>query len=165
MGLRGVSRGNGRPVCLGSLQLPVGRADMGLMMDHSSTSHRLVLAFMGLALGMLFADASVASTADASKQGNYRGQCKRLTTQIEHYELTVLPMATSRGNQAWADATNAQVERLWNRRADLCPEYGAERTMMRKTADQIRKFNQLMALAGRAAVTYFTGGLGGFGGL
>jgi hypothetical protein len=74
-------------------------------------------------------------------------------------------MATSRGNQAWADATNAQVERLWNRRADLCPEYGAERTMMRKTADQIRKFNQLMALAGRAAVTYFTGGLGGLGGL
>jgi hypothetical protein len=81
--------------------------------------------------------------------------------QIEHYGETILPLAISRGNTTWEDATEEQILRLWNRRADLCPEYGAERTMLRKTADQIRKFNQFMALAGRAAMTYFTGGITG----
>ena len=39
-------------------------------------------------------------------------------------------MAIERGNRAWEDATNAQIERLWHRRADLCPEYGAQRTAL-----------------------------------
>lgn len=81
--------------------------------------------------------------------------------QIDHYEETVLPMAIERGNRAWEDATNAQIERLWHRRADLCPAYGAERTMMRKAADRMRRFNKFIAQAGRAAAAYFTGGMTG----
>ena len=106
--------------------------------------------------------ASTASTPEASERGHYRGQCRRLTKQIDHFEESVLPMAIERGNRAWEQATNEQIERLWHRRADLCPEYGAERTMLRKAADNMRKFNKLVAAAGRAALTYFTGGAAGF---
>ena len=120
------------------------------------------LVVAGLTFGLLLGTSAFASSPEAGERGHYRGPCKRLTNQIEHYELTILPMAIERGNAAWEQATNDQVERLWHRRADLCPAYGAERSMMRKTADQMRKFNALLAAAGRAAVTYFTGGLGGF---
>ena len=120
------------------------------------------LATLVVVLGFFLTGPAIASSPEAGERGNYRGQCKRLTTQIDHYEETVLPMAIDRGNRAWEDATNAQIERLWHRRADLCPEYGAERTAMRRAADQIRAFNKLVAAAGRAALTYFTGGLAGF---
>lgn len=102
-----------------------------------------------------------ASTPVAVDRGNYRGQCRRLSLQINHYEGTVLPMAINRGNRAWADATNAQIERLWHRRADLCPQYAAERTMLRRAAERMRRFNQMLATAARAAATYFSGGIAG----
>ena len=70
-------------------------------------------------------------------------------------------MAIARGNRAWERATNEQVERLWHRRADLCPAYGVERTMLAKAAEQIRRINKMLALAGRAALAFFTGGLSG----
>ena len=126
-------------------------------------SRRLVAAksLVGPAIaGVLLAPTAWASSPEAGERGHYRGQCRRLTTQIEHFEGTVLPMAIARGNRAWEDATNAQIERLWHRRADLCPAYGAERTMMRRAADGMRRFNKFMASAGRAAVAYFTGGAG-----
>lgn len=116
------------------------------------------------ALGLVLAAAAptaLASSPGAGAKGNYRGQCRQLTKQINHYEGTILPMAKARGNAGWERATNAQIERLWHRRADLCPAYGRERTILVKSIDQIKKFNALMAAAGRAAVTYFTGGLGG----
>jgi hypothetical protein len=116
---------------------------------------------MLLALLML-APAALASSPQAGARGKYRGQCRQLTKQIEHYQGTILPLARARGNRAWEAATNDQVERLWHRRADLCPAYGAERKMLARAADQIRRFNQILAAAGRAAVTYFTGGMSGF---
>ncbi len=97
----------------------------------------------------------------ASESGRYRGECRRLTKQIEHFEETVLPMAIARGNRGWEQATNDQIERLWHRRADLCPEYGAERTFLQKAADRTRRFNKFMASAGRAALAFFTGGASG----
>jgi hypothetical protein len=113
------------------------------------------------ALLLSVASSALASTPVATNQGNYRGQCRRLSVQIKHFEGTILPMAIERGNRGWADATNAQIERLWHRRADLCPKYDAERTMMRKAADRMRKFNRLVATAARAAASYFTGGIAG----
>jgi hypothetical protein len=97
----------------------------------------------------------------AGERGNYRGQCRKLTKQIAHFEGSILPLAISRGNRAWERATNEQINRLWNRRADLCPAYGAERTLLAKAADQARRINKTIALAGRAALAYFTGGLSG----
>ena len=101
-------------------------------------------------------------TNELGARGTYRALCRRLTKQIAHFEEPVLPMAIDRGNRSWEQATNAQIERLWHRRADLCPEYGAQRTMFQKAADQTRRFNKLVATAGRAALAYFTGGLSGF---
>ena len=120
------------------------------------------VAVLIVAAGFALASASSAlASPQAGARGNYRGQCRRLTLQIDHYEGTILPMAVSRGNRAWEAATSAQIERLWHRRADLCPAYGRQRTMMARAADQMRKFNELVKMAGRAAVTYFTGGLSG----
>ena len=105
------------------------------------------------------APTALASSPEAGERGRYRAECRRLTKQIDHYEGTVIPMAIERGNRSWEQATEAQIERLWHRRADLCPAYGAQRTAMAKAADEIRKFNKLIAAAGRAAATYFSGGM------
>lgn len=123
-------------------------------------NHRFrVVAVLGLALVFLMAAAASASSPEAGERGRYRGQCRKLTKQIDHFENTILPLALDRGNYAWAEATNSQVERLWHRRADLCPKHGAQRTAMRKAADNIRRFKQLVAAAGQAAASYFSGGL------
>ncbi len=116
---------------------------------------------IGLVLTLALAVPAAATTPLAGQRGNYRGQCRKLTKQINHFEGTILPMAIARGNRAWERATNQQVERLWHRRADLCPAYGAERTMMARAADRMRRFNKMLVLAGRAALAFFTGGLSG----
>lgn len=120
--------------------------------------------FVGIGLALVLATPAPATTPLAGERGNYRSQCRRLTKQINHFEGTILPMAIARGNRAWERATNDHVERLWHRRADLCPAYGAERTMIAKAQDRMRRFNKMVNLAGRAALTFFTGGLyGGIG--
>jgi len=82
-----------------------------------------------------------------------------MTKQIDHYEHTVLTMAKARGNAPWASATQAQISRLKNRRADVCPEYGKERTALAKATAKIRKANMVMAKGAKMAAKYFTGGL------
>ena len=131
---------------------------------HSANTQARLRATGTLVLALLVAPMALAEGEKrlASESGLYRGECRRLTKQITHFEETVLPMAIERGNRSWEKATNAQIERLWNRRADLCPEYGAERTFLKKAADQTRRFNKLLAQAGRAAAAYFTGGATGF---
>lgn len=110
---------------------------------------------------LAFAGPALATTPLAGEKGNYRGQCRQLTKQIKHYNKTILPLARARGNQDWERATTDQVKRLWNRRADLCPAYGRQRTLLAKTAEKIREFNELVSLAARGALAFFTGGLSG----
>lgn len=124
---------------------------------HSDILVGLVIFVVALALAAPVS----ATTPRASLHGHYRGECRKLTKQIHHFEGTILPMAISRGNRAWERATRAQVARLGNRRADLCPAYGAERTFVARARDQMRRFNQMVQLAGRAALAFFTGGLSG----
>jgi hypothetical protein len=106
-----------------------------------------------------WAGGALAYDPDASVHGNYRGQCRRLTKQIEYYEDKILPLAIQRGNVAWEDATNDHIKRLWNKRADLCPKYGRERARLLRALDRIRQFNRMVARAGRAAARYFSGGM------
>lgn len=110
-------------------------------------------------LSSILSPSASASSPEAGERGRYRAECRKLTKQINHYEGTILPMAIERGNRPWENATNDHIERLWHRRADLCPAYGAERTLMAKAADEARRFNQFLAAAGRAAAQYFSGGL------
>lgn len=125
------------------------------------TFRRIGVALAVAGLTLWLAPGAFASTKEAGARGNYRGQCRQLTLQIEHFQGTILPMAISRGDRLWENATNDQLERLWHRRADLCPAYGAERTMLARAADRMRKFNAFVAAAGRAAAAYFSGGLTG----
>jgi hypothetical protein len=143
------------------LQVRIGEADALRMKSRPVTQRIGFAATAGFVLTLALSTAALATTPLAGKSGNYRGQCRMLTKQINHYDGTILPMAIQRGNRDWERATNQQVQRLWHRRADLCPEYGAERTFLAKAADEVRKFNELVALASRAAVTFFTGGITG----
>ncbi len=106
----------------------------------------------------LWAGDAGAYDPDASIHGRYRGQCRRLTKQIKYYDEQIRPLAIRQGNVAWENATNAHLKRLWNKRADLCPEYGRERARILRALDRIRAFNRAVAAAGRAAARYFTGG-------
>ena len=132
-----------------------------MLFMHAISKCRITTIILFVALTWMVGGIAVASTPEAGDRGNYRAQCKKLTKQINHYENTVLPMAVERGNENWEQATNAQVERLWHRRADLCPEFGAERTMIAKAAKEAREFQELLVMAGKAAATYFSGGLSG----
>lgn len=108
---------------------------------------------------LLWTGAALGYDQDASVHGNYRGQCRRLTKQIKYYEKQVLPMAIARRNPAWENATNDHLNHLWHKRADLCPKYGRERTRIARALEKIRAFNKVLAQAGRAAATYFSGGM------
>jgi hypothetical protein len=112
-----------------------------------------------VATASVLGTAPVAADPDAAVHGNYRGQCRRLTRQIEHYEERILPLAIERGNRAWERATNDQIDVLWHRRADLCPAYGAERSWLRRLDDRRRRFAKFLAQAGRATAAFFTGGV------
>jgi len=141
------------------LQLARPRADVSPMTLQSA--HRKIFVILLVALTWTAAGTAMASSPEAGARGKYRAECRRLTKQINHYEGTILPMAIQRGNESWERATSDQVERLWHRRADLCPEYGAQRTMLAKAAEEAKKFQELLVMAGKAAATYFTGGLSG----
>ncbi len=111
-----------------------------------------------VSVAMLWTSAAGASDPDASIRGNYRGLCRRLTKQIEYYDKQIRPLAIARRDRTWEAATDAHLTRLWNRRADLCPEYGKERARILLAIDRIRAFNRMLARAGRAAAQYFSGG-------
>ena len=67
----------------------------------SRTLRCCVLAgFLVLSTWMV-AGAALGSSPEAGAKGRYRGECRRLTKQIDHYEGTILPMAAQRGNRGW----------------------------------------------------------------
>ena len=142
-----------------SLQVRSGAADAARMSLRSEFVRASIRSLLLALVVLLWTGAALAYDQDASVHGNYRGQCRRLTKQIKYYDKQVLPMAIARRNQAWEAATNDQIERLWNKRADLCPKYGRERTRIARALDKIRAFNKMLAQAGRAAATYFSGGM------
>lgn len=133
-------------------------ADAGDMRLRPELVRASVRSLILASIACLWAGTGAAYDQDASVHGNYRGQCRRLTKQIDYYNEQILPIAIERGNLAWENATNDQIKRLWHKRADLCPKYGRDRTRMRRALDRIREVNRILAQAGRAAAQYFTGG-------
>ena len=134
---------------------------MKLRLETPSLLSNLVLAIAVLVMATAMAIPASATTPRAGETGNYRGQCRKLTKQINHYEESVLPMAISRSNRTWERATNEQIARLWHRRADLCPAYGRERTLLAIAAEKARRINKAISVAARGAATFFSGGLSG----
>ena len=88
-----------------------------------------------------------------------RYHCARLTKQINHFEYTTLELARRRGDKMWVAGTKAHLDRLKNRRADRCREWGAERTVMARVRDQAIATQKAINTAARLAVSYFTGGV------
>ena len=82
-----------------------------------------------------------------------RQRCTRLTKQIEHY-AGIAKMAQNRGDDLWYVSTRAHMRRLEFERIDLCPEYKRPNPLIRFG----KGTTELMKKAGRAALTYFTGG-------
>jgi len=68
-------------------------------------------------------------------RGN-RGECRRMTKQINHYENVVLKRAQDRGDKMWEESMYAHLDRLKNRRADRCPEYREQRKVLAAMARQ-----------------------------
>ena len=87
-----------------------------------------------------------------------RQACRRMTKQINHFEKTVLVMAKDRGNALWEQATEDQINRLKHQRADKCPEYHKQRTVLARAKEQAEQMKQMMAAAAKGAAKYFSGG-------
>lgn len=100
---------------------------------------RIALVIVALALPAL----PGAASADSS-------ECRHLTQQIEHYR-TLAERAEALDSELWEQRTEDHIERLVERRIELCPEYAKEdRTLA--------AFAHLMRIAGKAALSYFTFG-------
>ena len=140
------------------LQVRPGAADAPDMPLRPQTIRRSIRSLLLAGFVLLWAGAPLAWDQDASIHGNYRGQCRRLTKQIAYYQKTILPLSIERDNASWEAATKSHINMLWNKRADLCPKYDRERTRLRRALEKIREINAALAKAGKAAVTYFTGG-------
>jgi len=78
--------------------------------------------------------------------------CVRLAHQLVHYD-TMKQRAAAMGNSMWADRFAAHIDKLEDDHAAHCPESAKAN----KTAQQLR---DLLVMAGRSAMTFFT--LGAF---
>lgn len=101
---------------------------------------------------------SVTTANSVARRATNNQACRRMTKQIAHYEGTVLRMAEQRGNDLWANATQAQINRLMDRRADICPEWSKQRSAYGRAKIQAEQMKKLMITAGKMALKYFTGG-------
>ncbi len=77
-------------------------------------------------------------------------ECRRLTNRIGHFS-SMVERAHQFDNAIWAARTQDHVDHLVARRANECPGYSA-------SAQAMQAFAQLVRVAGRAALTYFTFG-------
>jgi hypothetical protein len=81
-------------------------------------------------------------------------ECARLARQIDHFE-TMAARARQLGNALWFERTQNHVDLLKGMQAARCPgDLPVDTTG--------RAFKQLLRLAAKAAITYFTFGAGGF---
>jgi len=101
---------------------------------------------------------ALASAEKAERRYTNKRVCRRMTKQIAHFEHTVLPMAKQRGNPLWAQSTNDHIDRLKNRRADKCPEWGKQRKALIKAKREWDQMKAYAKMAAKSAAKYFTGG-------
>lgn len=100
----------------------------------------------------------VAAAEDGPRAYTNRQACRRMTKQIHHFEKTVLVMAQERGNDLWEQSTQSQIDRLKHQRADKCPEYHKQRTVLARAKEQAEQMKRMMAAAAKGAAKYFSGG-------
>jgi hypothetical protein len=106
---------------------------------------------------LMLLPANVFAGGKPTYRGN-RGECRRMTKQINHYENVVLKRARDRGDAMWEASMEEHLSRLKNRRADRCPDYREQRKVLSALAKQAAQMRALMAAAAKGAAKYFTGG-------
>jgi hypothetical protein len=98
-----------------------------------------------------FAVAALAALALARSAAAGPAQCQQLDRQILHYQ-GMAERADRLGSEMWEDRTQDQVDRLMERRvAAGCP-------VPVKDSKMGEAFMQILKLAGKAALAYFTFG-------
>ncbi len=86
-----------------------------------------------------------------------RGECRKITRQIAHYQ-DVVQMAQGREDELWEASTIRHIQRLGERRARLCPEY-AKRLEERGKARRFAKATgEMIKTAGQMFLKYLTFG-------
>ncbi len=113
-------------------------------------------AFIAL-IAVLALLAPALAVAKAERRYTNKQLCRRMTKQIGHFENVVLKQAEDRGNDQWADATLDHINRMKNRRADRCPEWGKQRSTLAKAKEQADKAKRVLKRAAKAAASYFSG--------
>jgi hypothetical protein len=118
--------------------------------------------WLAVAVGalLLLSGSAAAQSLSAENVEEFRSvqahpaECARLARQIDHFE-SMQHRAKELDNQLWIDRTGDHVGMLRGMQAGRCPDD----VPVDSTAEA---FKQLIALAARAALTYFTFGAMGF---
>jgi hypothetical protein len=97
--------------------------------------------------------ASLLAPGLAGAEPYYR-ECRRITKQITHFE-DVVSLARERDDALWESATKQHIERLTERRHELCPERYPKVNVAARAA---KRTKELMKLAADLAIKYFTFG-------
>lgn len=109
---------------------------------------RRIVPVLVLAAAAVFVGPAPASRADVALPTLGARECKRIAKQMVHYRQ-VQDMAEERGNELWASATVAQLDRL-AQRWDVGCDHSDEKWAI--------WFNDALKTAGRMALRYFTMG-------
>lgn len=80
-------------------------------------------------------------------------ECRYLDQKIAHFQAQEV-RAEQLDNELWQTRFADHIEELKNRRSGSCPGYSARE----QAAETARQFNELLKLAARGALTYFTMG-------
>lgn len=97
----------------------------------------------------LLAIACIAGPALAANKP-HSADCKRMTRQIARYERDAR-WADQRDNELWEDASKERVEKLSDRRAEMCPQY--------RRRNPLVAFGEMVAEAAKIAAPYVIPGL------
>lgn len=122
-------------------------------MNRIDRHRRVLFASSCAALGLLMAGDALAQEV---VPGSHRGTCRRISRQIDQFETT-LQRAQERDNELWEQSTLQHLERLYNRRGTLCPEYAMSRAKARRV-QSLENAQAFLKAAGSAALRYFTFG-------
>jgi hypothetical protein len=106
----------------------------------------------GFAASLLLPVAALAATEMPRNVGS-PAECARLHKQIAHFEAMV-ERAEAQESEMWAEYTQRHVDLLRDRQRERCPDDAEDASA--KAA--FLAFLNLLKVAGRAALTYFTFG-------
>ena len=105
----------------------------------------------GLVVLLLAAACSAALSAPAAARARGSSECRYLNQKIDHFE-TLEERARTLENDLWVDRIHDHLDNLRERRSQSCPGYSDSDVAA-------RQMQELLKLAARGAITFFTLGM------